>query len=44
MSWFGTTAGGSAADFRVPFRKSHFWLADKFGLPSGTLHRGISYG
>ena len=26
----------SAADFRVPFSKSHFWHADKFGLTSGS--------
>ena len=26
----------SAADFRVPFSKSHFWLADIFGLTSGS--------
>ena len=26
----------SAADFRVPFSKSHFWLADKLGLTSGS--------
>ena len=26
----------SAADFRVPFSKSHFWLADMFGLTSGS--------
>ena len=25
-----------AADFRVPFSKSHFWLADIFGLISGS--------
>ena len=25
----------SAADFRVPFSKSHFWLADMLGLTSG---------
>ena len=26
----------SAADFRDPFSKSHFWLADRFGLTSGS--------
>ena len=26
----------SAADFRVPFSKSHFWLADMLGLTSGS--------
>ena len=26
----------SAADFRVPFSKSHFWLADRFGFTSGS--------
>ena len=26
----------SAADFRFPFSKSHFWLADIVGLTSGS--------
>ena len=26
----------SAADFRVPFSKSHFWLADMLGLTSDS--------
>ena len=29
----------SAADFRVPFSRSHFWLADIFGA---TLCHGIT--
>ena len=36
LSWFGTTDGGSAADFRVPFSKFHFCLADIVGLTSGS--------
>ena len=26
----------SAADFRVPFSRSHFWFADKFGVTYGS--------